>query len=94
MNIKTTKLLLRAIDIWGIHGQVTKTVEELAELTVELAKFLNYDGSIDRICDEIADVQIMLDQMKLIHGPGKVNARIQVKLNRLEGTLKGEDSDE
>ena len=51
---------------WGIDAQVTKAVEELAELQKELCKFLLDDGNMEHIAEEMADVKIMVEQLELI----------------------------
>lgn len=75
----------RAIDIYGEESQILKAIEEMAELTNELAK--TYDPSrttTDRIVDEIADVTIMMEQLRLIFGVNEeVQDRIDYKVVRL-----------
>lgn len=48
---------------YGFTIQESVCVEEMAELQQELSKYVRGRGSIGRISEEIADVQIMLDQM-------------------------------
>lgn len=45
--------------------QVIVAIEELSELQKELCKALRYNSNYDNIVEEIADVEIMLEQMKL-----------------------------
>lgn len=61
-------LLLEALNKWGVPSQILIWIEEMAELTQSLCK---YDRKInpsayEQICEELADVDICLDQMKLI----------------------------
>lgn len=51
-----------ALEKWGKAAQIAKTVEECAELIVAIAK----NENVDDILEEMADVEIMLEQMKLI----------------------------
>ena len=59
------KVYKQAIEKWGSKNQVIKTIEELSELSVELAKFSNGNrtGNLEY---EIADVVIMIEQMKIV----------------------------
>lgn len=64
------------------------TIEECGELIVALAKYGrdNNGSTVNDIVDELADVQIMINQMKLIFGG--VEARIKTKLERLKKRLE------
>lgn len=62
------KTFCAALRIYGAQSQITMVFEEMAELQKELCKFLRGDvdaEALSRIAEEIADVEIMLDQMKL-----------------------------
>lgn len=63
-------ILMAAIDWYGMTSQVDMTIEEMAELTQALCKIKRgwSEEAFDNIREEIADVQIMLDQMRLIYG--------------------------
>lgn len=55
----------------GLHGKETKVaiaIEEMAELTQALVKDIRGQGDYDNIVEEIADVSLMLDQLKVIFG--------------------------
>ena len=66
------KILVRAIATYGEVSQINKAIEEMAELTKALCKFrgaeapCEKDAAIGNIIEEMADVQIMLDQLKII----------------------------
>ena len=60
------------ISKFGIKNQIIVAVEELSELQKELLKDLRFFeekklSSIDNITEEMADVEIMLDQLKIIY---------------------------
>lgn len=82
----------RAIKYFGESSQIIKAIEELAELQKELAKhFLNpVDPQIElNIFEEIADCEIMIEQLKEIFSCHKrVAENRQMKLERLEGRIK------
>ena len=56
------------IDRLGERNQITKCVEELSELQQVLCKLLSADCGVnkDKVIEEIADVEIMLNQIKII----------------------------
>ena len=81
----------RTIKRYGQIKQVTKAVEELGELAVELSRWLLNDGVPDghllsHIKEELADVCIMTDQLQLIFGD--VSDWEMHKLERLERKLE------
>lgn len=60
-------ILLKAIRTFGKESQCRMMIEEMSELTKALCK-LPRDGPVENVLEEMADVQIMLDQMKLLFG--------------------------
>ena len=81
-------LLKLAIEAYGEGAQRLMTVEECSELIKALCK-LPRGGSVADVVEEIADVQIMLDQMKIIFGSDAVELAEEKKLQRLENRLIG-----
>jgi hypothetical protein len=80
------EILHKAIEHYGIDYQVLKAMEEIDELRYELYRPLK---EVEYIIDEIADVTIMLEQLKLIYNCEKeVNERIEFKIDRLEKRIK------
>lgn len=73
----------RALSKFGENAQKEMLIEEIAELTQAILK--DRRGRESNIAEEIADVQIVLDQIKLLH-PDWISWE-QVKLKRLEGIL-------
>ena len=55
-----------AIDTYGSVMQITVAFEEMSELQKELCKYLRGRGSQENIAEEIADVEIMMEQMKML----------------------------
>lgn len=55
-------------DHYGLSAQTGKTIEELAELIQVLARndFSESDRNMSRFVEELADVEIMLEQMKYL----------------------------
>lgn len=74
-----------AIDHYGSDSQILMAVEEMAELTKELAKtFRPNETTTEKLVDEIADVVVMLEQLRLIFDVNEeVQERIDFKVQRL-----------
>jgi len=86
----SNKLYEAAIERWGKPSQIEMLIEEMAELTLALQKFKR-DPSPEKakeVCDEMADVEIMLEQNRLVFNSQEVDDRKQFKLDRLTTTLK------
>lgn len=64
--IDESAVLRRALDTYGSCAQVMMVFEEMSELQKELCKYLRGRGSFEHIAEEIADVEITLEQMKLL----------------------------
>lgn len=74
MNITRSKVLRLAVDTYGKDAQVDMMIEEMSELTKAICKLKRAQTeaaaikAIHSIIEEAADVQIMLDQMRIIFG--------------------------
>lgn len=64
--INETEVLQRALYTYGSFLQVAVMMEEMSELQKELCKYLRGKYSLANIAEEIADVEIMLEQMKML----------------------------
>lgn len=64
--IDESAVLQRALDIYSSALQIVVTIEETSELQKELCKYLRGKYSPASIAEEIADVEIMLEQMKML----------------------------
>lgn len=64
------EILRKAVEAWGIDAQSDMCIEECSELIKALLKYRRAKsaGMIAHIREEIADVQIMIDQMRLLYG--------------------------
>lgn len=70
-------------DHYGIENQALQTVEECSELIVAIMNKRRDKGTVDDIVDEIADVEIMCEQMRYAYNcTDKVDERIKQKLER------------
>lgn len=73
----------RALNKFGETNQHIKMIEECSELIKAISDKLQ--GNEHNISEEIADVQIVLDQIKILHPDWKTWE--QIKLKRLEEML-------
>ena len=82
-------LLKKTHKIYGTFHQMVQTVEELSELIKAITKFINNKCDEHKIAEEIADVEIMVHQLKNILNinQNEINEIKIQKLNRLEKRL-------
>lgn len=73
----------QALDHFGETAQIQKAIEEMAELIVELSHFLCFRGDLDKVVEEVADAQIMLEQMKILFGTEAIKKAQVAKIKRL-----------
>lgn len=68
--INTEKTLKTAVETYGKEAQTDMMIEEMSELTKALLKHRRNPSAetLENIKEEMADVQIMLDQMRMIYG--------------------------
>ncbi|MCL2718898.1 MAG: hypothetical protein FWE14_08995 [Lachnospiraceae bacterium] len=86
------KIMQTCLDRWGMNAQAGQTIEECAELIVALQKYVNrtpQPGMLENVLDEIADVEMMLAQMRFALGidDGMLRKRIEYKFERLSQYL-------
>lgn len=88
MNNENT--LRMAIAKYGMDAQLGMVSEECGELIVAVNKYLRSKSpeAKERLVEEVADVEIMLDQMRIIFDESEINFHKQKKVNRLEQRMK------
>ena len=78
-----------ALETFGKELQVTMAIEEMSELTKALCKNGRGQENTTHIAEEIADVQIMLQQMVMLFDcAGQVETFCRYKLERLVGRIE------
>jgi len=82
----------KAIEKWGADFQILMLFEEVGELMQAISKIYRSKdkGEYDfaTLAEEIADVEIMLEQLKIIFGVEEGVKKIRkIKLKRLEEML-------
>lgn len=81
----------QALAHYGGKMQTMVCIEEMSELQKELCKHARGAKNVDAIAEEIADVQIMLTQMMILHNCElKVSEEKRRKLIRLAARIKQE----
>ena len=86
-----------AINVYGAEAQINQGIEEMAELIQAVNKFRRKPGkeTMQGVVEEIADVEIMLDQYKQIYGitETEIDLLKKQKLDRLAARLGVKDHD-
>ena len=87
------ELYQKAFKKWG-DLQLVVAIEEMSELQKELCKALRGNHNLSEIVEEVADVEIMLEQIKQIFRLGiSVEAVKENKLKRLEERLNNPEAE-
>lgn len=87
------KILQEAIDRYGTEAQLMMVLEEMSELQKEICKYFRGKRDLEAMADEVADVEIMLAQLKMIFDiESKVYDHKERKVKRLWNRLHGEGS--
>jgi hypothetical protein len=76
-------ILRAALASYGCDRQIMKMAKECAELTVALHHFQDGKVPAAKVIEELADVLIMANQMRLLFGPSQVDVAIAYKMDRL-----------
>lgn len=86
-------IILRAIEKWGHKRQQVKAVEELGELQNAVLRNLDGRGNYNNLVEEIADVEIMLLQLKMIYSIpfSEVEEMKAKKILRLRSRIEAEE---
>ena len=84
--------VLDTVIYYGKEKQLTVAIEEMSELTKEVCKFIRGKGSYEHICEEVADVYIMLENIKAVFGiqDEKINEFIELKQIRTIERMQNE----
>lgn len=78
-----TQIYQSAISKWGEVAQMRKANEECCELGAAINQFVDCRIDINALASEVADVEIMIEQMRIMIGEEKVSAAKKYKLDRL-----------
>jgi NTP pyrophosphatase (non-canonical NTP hydrolase) len=87
MDKEVADLCAEAVDVYGAEAQIWMAIEEMAELSDAIAKHRRDRVTREDVCEEIADVAIMMIQLAAIFGPDEVNDYLEQKIDRLDKRL-------
>ena len=80
-----------ALQRFGPEHQMNKFDEELGEFLTEWGRMRNGEGSIEKMAEEMADLTIMLEQLRMIFNVNeKVCEYMDQKILRLQKRLEGQ----
>lgn len=92
MTIEERRIFLKAIIHYGIENQKNQAVEEMSELIKEICKANRGMINTDNVAEEIADVEIMIDQLKIMYSLGdSVDKFRKYKIKRLEYKIENNE---
>lgn len=87
-------IYIRAIEKWGVKSQLEMAQEEAIELALAIRKFIRTpnERTLADLADEIADVDIMINQILRIEPKliTMVKSRKKFKLHRLLARINNE----
>lgn len=91
-NIERLRIYHEAIDHYGMENQLEMVQEECSELIQAISKYkrLKSIKTINNIVDELVDVHIMVNQLRVMLSIPlyDLNNQIDYKLNRLQQRIK------
>lgn len=92
-NTNQINVMIAALEYYGNNPQVDVAIEEMSELIKELLKNRRGKENRSMIADEMADVYIMLEQLKFIFGINETEIRVnaEFKIQRLKNRIGGND---
>jgi hypothetical protein len=92
-RVDLLKFCREALAHYGPGAQSAKACEECNELDAAISLYWKGDGVLGAsgVIDEIADVLIMAEQMRLAFGADAVDERIAFKVKRQRGRMAGEE---
>lgn len=78
-----------AVETYGMDAQLRMLQEECGELIVAVGHYLRgRNGSLANLCEELADVRIMVEQMEIALDNPAIEEWYNHKLGRLKKRLK------
>ena len=85
-------------DHYGEEHQMLKAVEEMAELTQQIAKRIRMQYSVNAYAEELADAAIVLEQLEYLFAKAAYRSTmldkyIDIKLNRQLESMESENDE-
>ena len=98
--MKKSDLYRQAVELWGQNSQLYMLAEEASEMSAAVHHFVRRTNTTSYEClvGEIADVEIMIEQVKYMLRVAELGRRVaeskQHKLDRLEERIRKAQEDE
>ena len=95
LNDLQKNALVKALEKFGSISELIITVEELSELQKEVTKQLRNEGKMENLVEEMAEVYIVMEYLKLIFAINAedIKTEIAFKIDRLMSRL-GEENEQ
>ena len=78
-----------ACEKYGIDSQIVIAIEEMSELTKEICNISRGQRNIESLAEEIADVTIMMEQLRVIYDINDLTCdHMDAKIRRLQIRLE------
>lgn len=92
MTTEQTKKALLILQAYDSKAQMMKCCEELSELETAILKHLNKGDGTEAVFEEIADVLIMIEQLRhmIPFGENRLEEMIDYKLDRQLKRIRGQ----
>jgi NTP pyrophosphatase (non-canonical NTP hydrolase) len=95
METMSENIYKKIVDKWGVESQLNMVTEEIGELLQAISKFrrsYNKDEATkaqayDHLCEEIADVENMINQMREMFDSELIDKYREAKLERISKKL-------
>lgn len=85
------KLYKDCVEFWGVERQLRMLQEECAELILEASHYLRPSKRrTKKLIEELADAQLMINQIKRFVGEVQVNKMIDIKSDYIKQKLEEE----
>lgn len=86
------EVMQSALNIYGKDNQFDIAIEEMSELTKAIIKHRRYATAetYENMCEEIADVMIMVEQLAMATEYSEIGRHIYGKIERLKQRLERE----
>lgn len=86
-DINQRTVLLGAVQAWGIESQFQMAFGECGEFVALAGRRAQGRATDEEFISEIADVIVMMAQMREKFGPKRVDAMVDFKIDRLKGRI-------
>lgn len=87
MNPKTKGIFEAAFAMWGFDSQVLVLAEKASELSASCVRFINNKTDCNKVAEEAADVEIMIEQFRHNGMGGMIDYVKNRKMARLAQTV-------